>query len=68
MDQDTYMLGIDKCFTNLEQANDRVEVLGETNSNVRAVETKLTQKDEETGCLRLPGAGMMDTGDSLRRQ
>lgn len=51
MDQDTYMLGIDKCFTNLQQANDRVEVLGETNSNVRAVETKLTQKDEETGCL-----------------
>ncbi|KAI6887337.1 hypothetical protein KC360_g1424 [Hortaea werneckii] len=51
MDQDTYMLGIDKCFKNLEQANDRVEVLGETNSNVRAVETKLTQKDEETGCL-----------------
>ncbi|KAI7475022.1 hypothetical protein KC357_g5000 [Hortaea werneckii] len=51
MDQDTYMLGIDKCFTNLEQANDRVEVLGETNANVRAVETKLTQKDEETGCL-----------------
>ncbi|KAI7613193.1 hypothetical protein KC346_g7445 [Hortaea werneckii] len=51
MDQDTYMLGIDKCFTNLGQANDRVEVLGETNSNVRAVETKLTQKDEETGCL-----------------
>ncbi|TKA31037.1 hypothetical protein B0A50_02005 [Salinomyces thailandicus] len=52
-DQDTYMLGIDKAFTTLEQANARVELLGNTNTNPRSVETKLAQKNEDTGCLTI---------------
>ena len=50
-DQDTYMLGLDKCYTSLEQANARVELLGRCNVNYRSVETKLAQTDNDNGCL-----------------
>ncbi|KAK5125360.1 hypothetical protein LTR85_000469 [Meristemomyces frigidus] len=50
-DQDIYMLGIDKCYTTLEQANARVEMLGSCNVNERTVETKLMHTDARTGCM-----------------
>ncbi|KAK4548659.1 hypothetical protein LTR36_009570 [Oleoguttula mirabilis] len=50
-DQDIYMLGLDKCYTSLEQANARVDVLGRCNINAHAVETKLVHRDHKTGCM-----------------
>ncbi|KAK6404460.1 hypothetical protein LTR81_020697 [Elasticomyces elasticus] len=49
-DEDVYMFSIDKCYTTIEQANARVELLGQCNTNIRSVETKLLSTDPETGC------------------
>ncbi|TKA80965.1 hypothetical protein B0A55_02396 [Friedmanniomyces simplex] len=50
-DHDVYMFSIDKCYTTLQQANARVELLGQCNVNLRSVETKLAYTDPETGCM-----------------
>ena len=50
-DQDVYMFSIDKCYTTLEQANARVELLAVANQDAHCVETRLIHKDAETGCL-----------------
>ena len=44
-DIDAYMLGIDQCFTTLEQANARVEMLGRCNGRLRNPETQSTLID-----------------------
>lgn len=44
------MLGIDKAYTTLEEANARVEMLGRCNVDGRSVETKLVHTDARTGC------------------
>lgn len=49
-DQDVYMFGLDKCYITLQQANDRVELLGRCNANKRSVETKQVHMDDDNGC------------------
>lgn len=48
-----FMLGLDKCYTTLEKANARVELLGRCNHNIRSRERKVVKIDEQTGCMNV---------------
>lgn len=50
-DCDVYMFGFDKCFTTVEQANARIDLLGRCNVNPKINEMKLTHIEAETGCF-----------------
>lgn len=50
-DCNVYMFGFDKCFTTLEQANARIDLLGRCNVNPKVDEMKLMHIEAETGCF-----------------